>query len=47
VAVALPQLLQLLAPDFFIDFLEYVGHGPQHPPKTKPKRPQKTALPLA
>src|SRR4029077_10775513 len=43
VAVALPQLLQLIAPDFFIDFLEYVGHGPSSTPakraapKTCPK----------
>src|SRR6202035_3813101 len=44
VAVALPQLLQLFAPDFFIDFLEYVGHGPrpQHPPKDSPKVPSLT-----
>src|SRR6202035_4724514 len=39
VAVALPQLLQLLAPDFFIDFLKNVGHGPSPTPanKTRPK----------
>src|SRR6202035_5844421 len=45
VAVALPQVMQLLAPDFFIDFLEYVGHGPV--PNTRQKScpkdlPQKT-----
>src|SRR6202035_2054409 len=28
VAVTLPQLRQLLAADFFIDFLEYVAHEP-------------------
>ena len=46
VAVALPQLLQLFAPDFFIDFLEYVGHGPvpNTRQKTRPKDlPQKPA----
>ena len=41
VAVALPQLLQLFAPDFFVDFLEYVGHGPvpNTRQKTRPKDP--------
>src|SRR4029077_4715529 len=43
VAVALPQLLQLFAPDFFIDFLEYVGHGPQHPPKSSQNGPKNSA----
>src|SRR4029077_13080858 len=49
VAVALPQLLQLFAPDFFIDFLEYVGHGPsptpakRAAPKDLPKAPENAA----
>jgi len=47
VAVALPQLLQLIAPDFFVDFLKNVGHGPvpntrqKNPPKDLPKVPGK------
>src|SRR5580698_10436858 len=45
VAVALPQLLQPFAADFFIDFLEYVGHGPVPNTRQKicPKSPQNAA----
>src|SRR5262249_57670280 len=36
IAVALPQLLELFSPNFLVDFLKDVGHGPPNPVSPPP-----------